>query len=120
MNSLFCDLYSVTKKQSFENVFSAKSKILGITRFVLFLVQRQTVAVSLFSLFKGKWETAKKLEHVHFSKLVKLNGGGHRFDNSLATLNKDPGILKLPLHGTSSLLYLMTLKCTLSLSNKNM
>ena len=37
-------------------------------------------------------EAAKKLEHVHFSKMVKLNVGGHLFSTSLATLNKDPGI----------------------------
>jgi len=36
-------------------------------------------------------EAAKKLEHVHFSKMVKLNVGGHLFSTSLATLNKDPG-----------------------------
>ncbi|KAL9951570.1 hypothetical protein ACROYT_G044254 [Oculina patagonica] len=36
-------------------------------------------------------EAAKKLEHVHFSKTVKLNVGGHLFSTSLATLNKDPG-----------------------------
>ena len=37
-------------------------------------------------------EVAKKLEHVHFSKLVKLNVGGHLFSTSLETLTKDPGI----------------------------
>ena len=36
-------------------------------------------------------EAAKKLEHVHFSKMVKLSVGGHFFSTSLATLNKDPG-----------------------------
>ena len=36
-------------------------------------------------------EAAKKLEHVHFSKMVKLNVGGHLFSTSLATLNNDPG-----------------------------
>ena len=36
-------------------------------------------------------EAAKKLEHVHFSKTLKLNVGGHLFSTSLATLNKDPG-----------------------------
>ena len=41
-------------------------------------------------------EAAKKLEHIHFSKMVQLNVGGHLFSTSLATLNKDPGILKLP------------------------
>ena len=39
-------------------------------------------------------EAAKKLEHVHFSKMVKLNVGGHFFSTSLATLNKDPGDLE--------------------------
>ena len=39
-------------------------------------------------------EAAKKLEHVHFSNMVKLNVGGHFFSTSLATLNKDPGNLK--------------------------
>ena len=37
-------------------------------------------------------EAAKKLEHVHFSKMLNLNVGGHLFSTSLATLNKDPGI----------------------------
>ena len=36
-------------------------------------------------------EAAKKIEHVHFSEMVKLNVGGHLFSTSLATLNKDPG-----------------------------
>jgi len=36
-------------------------------------------------------EAAKKLEHVHFSKMLKLNVGGHLFSTSLATLNNDPG-----------------------------
>ena len=39
-------------------------------------------------------EAAKKLEHVHFSKMVKLSVGGHFFSTSLATLNKDPGNLE--------------------------
>ena len=38
-------------------------------------------------------EVAKKLEHIHFSKMLKLNVGGHLFSTSLATLNKDPGML---------------------------
>jgi len=37
-------------------------------------------------------EAAKKLEHVHFSTMVKLNVGGHLLSTSLSTLNKDPGI----------------------------
>ena len=40
-------------------------------------------------------EAAKKLEHVHFSKMVKLNVGGHLFSTSAATLNKDPGIFEI-------------------------
>ncbi|KAL9951581.1 hypothetical protein ACROYT_G044265 [Oculina patagonica] len=36
-------------------------------------------------------EVAKKLEHIHFSKMLNLNVGGHRFSTSLATMNKDPG-----------------------------
>lgn len=38
-------------------------------------------------------EMAKKLEHVHFSKMLKLNVGGHRFETSLETLTKYPGKL---------------------------
>ena len=38
-------------------------------------------------------EMAKKLEHVHFSKMLKLNVGGLRFETSLETLTKDPGKL---------------------------
>ena len=38
-------------------------------------------------------EVAKKLEHVHFSKMLKLNVGGHFFSTSLATMNKDPGTI---------------------------
>jgi len=37
-------------------------------------------------------EAAKKLEHFHFSTMMKLNVGGHLFSTSLATLNKDPGM----------------------------
>ncbi|CAH3129813.1 unnamed protein product [Pocillopora meandrina] len=36
-------------------------------------------------------EVAKKLEHVHFSSMLKLNVGGHFFSTSLATMTKDPG-----------------------------
>ena len=36
-------------------------------------------------------EVAKKLEHVHFSKMLKLNVGGHFFTTSLDTMNKHPG-----------------------------
>ena len=36
---------------------------------------------------------AKKLEHVHFSKILKLNVGGHMFTTSLETMTKDPGNL---------------------------
>ena len=46
-------------------------------------------------------EAAKKLEHVHFSKMLKLNVGGHRFETSLATLNKDPGIFELLLQAVA-------------------
>ena len=38
-------------------------------------------------------EVAKKLEHVHFSKMLKLNVGGHFFTTTLDTMNKDPGNL---------------------------
>ena len=34
---------------------------------------------------------AKKLEHVHFSKTLKLNIGGQLFTTSLETMKKDPG-----------------------------
>ena len=40
-------------------------------------------------------EVAKKLEHVHFSKMLKLNVGGHLFSTSLSTMNKDPGNLAM-------------------------
>ena len=36
-------------------------------------------------------EMAKKLEHVHFSKMLKLNVGGHMFTTSLETMTRDPG-----------------------------
>lgn len=36
-------------------------------------------------------EVAKKLEHVHFSKTLKLNVGGQLFSTSLETMKKDPG-----------------------------
>ena len=39
-------------------------------------------------------DAAKKLEHVHFSEMVKLNVGGHLFSTSLTTLTKDPGDLE--------------------------
>ena len=35
-------------------------------------------------------EVAKKLEHVHFSKMLKLNVGGHIFTTSLEIMTKDP------------------------------
>ena len=35
---------------------------------------------------------AKKLEHVQFSKTLKLNVGGQLFSTSLETMKKDPGI----------------------------
>ena len=38
-------------------------------------------------------EMAKKLEHVHFSKMLKMNVGGHMFTTSLETKKKDPGNL---------------------------
>ena len=38
---------------------------------------------------------AKKLEHVHFSSMLKLNVGGHLFSTSLSTLNKDPGMFEI-------------------------
>ena len=38
-------------------------------------------------------EMARKLEHVHFSKMLKLNVGGHMFTTSLETMTKDPGNL---------------------------
>ena len=38
-------------------------------------------------------EMAKKLEHVRFSKMLKLNVGGHMFTTSLETMTKDPGNL---------------------------
>ena len=38
-------------------------------------------------------EVAKKLEHVQFSKMLKLNVGGHMFTTSLETMTKDPGNL---------------------------
>ena len=49
-------------------------------------------------------EAAKKLEHVHFSKMVKLNVGGHLFSTSLETLDKDPGDLELIILITLSIL----------------
>ncbi|PFX18190.1 BTB/POZ domain-containing protein KCTD6 [Stylophora pistillata] len=36
-------------------------------------------------------KVAKKLEHVHFPKMLKLNVGGHVFTTSLDTMNKHPG-----------------------------
>ena len=38
-------------------------------------------------------DVANMLEHVHFSKMLKLNVGGHLFLTSLSTMNKDPGNL---------------------------
>ena len=36
-------------------------------------------------------EAAKKLEQVHFPKMIDLNVGGHHFSTSLETVKKDPG-----------------------------
>ena len=42
---------------------------------------------------KGAFDkAAKKLEHVHFLGMVKLNVGGHLFSTSLETPKKDPGM----------------------------
>ena len=41
-------------------------------------------------------DVAKKLEHVHFSKTLKLNIGGQLFTTSLETMKKDPGSMLLP------------------------
>ena len=43
-------------------------------------------------------EVAKKLEHVHFSKMLKLNVGGHLFSTGLETMNKDPGTFFINQH----------------------
>ena len=37
-------------------------------------------------------KVAKKLEHVHFAKTLKLNVGGQLFSTSLETMKKDPGM----------------------------
>ena len=42
-------------------------------------------------------EVAKKLEHVHFSKTLKLNVGGQLFSTSLETMKRDPGTCVLAL-----------------------
>ena len=47
-------------------------------------------------------DVANKLEHVHFSKMLKLNVGGHLFLTSLSTMNKDPGNLFLTFKNTYS------------------
>ncbi|PFX14183.1 hypothetical protein AWC38_SpisGene21679 [Stylophora pistillata] len=49
-------------------------------------------------------EVAKKLEHVHFSKMLKLNVGGHMFATSLETMTKDqvPSTNYDPLNSTIS------------------
>ena len=51
-------------------------------------------------------EVAKKIEHVHFSKMVMLNVGGHFFSTSLATLNKDPGMFRVQI-----IWFLITVTC---------
>ena len=48
---------------------------------------------------------AKKIEHVHFSKMVMLNVGGHFFSTSLATLNKDPGMFRF------QIIWFLTVTC---------
>jgi len=37
-------------------------------------------------------DVAMKREHIHISKMVNLNVGGHLFSTSPETLTKDPGI----------------------------
>ena len=46
-------------------------------------------------------EVAKKLEHIHFSKMLNLNVGGHHFSTSLATMNKDPGSFYLQINANA-------------------
>ena len=59
-------------------------------------------------------EAAKKLEHVHFSKMLKLNVGGHLFSTSLATLNKDPGDFEYIFRICLSILKVIFLKVVVS------
>ena len=47
-------------------------------------------------------DVAKKLEHVHFSKMLKLNVGGHLFSTSLSTMSKDPGSVGLVSYFTNT------------------
>ena len=54
------------------------------------VLRRETKKVRMEK--EGLDEAAKKLEHVHFSSMLKLNVGGHLFSTSLSTLNKDPGM----------------------------
>lgn len=54
------------------------------------ILKRETIKVRMEK--EALDEAAKKLEHVHFSSMLKLNVGDHLFSTSLSTLNKDPGL----------------------------
>ena len=76
-----------------EDITSQSSEVLEDVnkhiKYVLDTLNRETNRVR--KEMEALDEAAKKLEHVHFSKMVKLNVGGQFFSTSLATLNKDPG-----------------------------
>ena len=91
--SLFVRRKMSSSRNSEEQISSHSSEVLEeVNKYVkkaFALLDRETNRVR--KEMEAFDEAAKKLEHVHFSKMVKLNVGGHRFETSLATLNKDPG-----------------------------
>ncbi|XP_068760882.1 uncharacterized protein [Montipora capricornis] len=65
------------------------AQVNGHIKEVFEILKRETLRVRTE---KEAFETvAKKLEHVHFSKTLKLNIGGQFFTTSLETMKKDPG-----------------------------
>ena len=68
--------------ESLEEVDSHIKQIYGILKREMTKVSKEKVAFDT---------VAKKLKHVHFSKILKLNVGGQVFSTSLETVKKDPG-----------------------------
>lgn len=59
----------------------------------LYDIIKRTKADKVHKEREASDDVAKKLEHVHFSKILKLNVGGHLFAKSLSTMKKDSGSL---------------------------
>ena len=87
-----------TKRKKEEEVnsdgYGALEEVNSHVKEAFAILERETVKVR--KEMEAFDAVAKKLEHVHFLKTLKLNVGGQIFSTSLETMKKDPG--KLFLH----------------------